>query len=77
MSHGAKDDPKAGWTKFIITTVLAVIAFIIGLVEYGTTNFYSVRKPFLQMQSDLCKSASEATARVATSTNKDYVAKSA
>jgi len=69
MTNRTKGDPKVEWRKFIITTLLGIIAFIVGLTEYGATNFYSVRKPFLQMQSDLCKSATEAAARVATATD--------
>jgi len=55
--------------KYKITTSLAAAAFLIGLVEYGASNFYSVRKPFLETQTSLCKSASEAAARLATTTD--------
>jgi len=71
MTGARKNDPKAEWTKFTITTLLATAAFSIGLVEYGATSFYSARKPFLEMQANLCKSAAEAAARVATTTDKD------
>jgi hypothetical protein len=71
MADARRDDPKAEWTKFTITTLLAIVAFIIGLVEYSATSFYSARKPFLEMQANLCKSAAEAAARVATASDKD------
>ena len=61
------DDEKAGpgWTKFGVTTVIAVLALIAGFLQFGTTSSYSVRQPFLEMQSELCRSAAEHAARLA------------
>ena len=71
MAAAHKDDPKAEWKRFTITTSLATAAFVIGLVEYSATGFYSARQPFVEMQANLCKSAAEAAARVATASDKD------
>ena len=65
MSNDERVDTKTGWIKFIATTVIAVGALITGFLQFGTTSSFSVRQPFLNMQSELCRSAAESVARLA------------
>ncbi len=65
MSDDDASGSGSGWLKFGVTTVLAIGAVAVGLVQFGTTNFFSVRQPFLEMQSELCRSAAEHVARLA------------
>ena len=70
--HSAgKDKVNFERTKFWVTTALTIVAVVVGLTEYAATNFYTVRSPFLEMQANLCKSASDAAARVATTAVSD------
>jgi hypothetical protein len=65
MSDDERAEPKTGWIKFGATTVIAVGALITGFLQFGTTSSFSVRQPFLNMQSELCRSAAESVARLA------------
>jgi hypothetical protein len=55
----------SGWFKFGITSVLAVMGVIAGFIQFGTTSAFSIRQPFLGKQTDLCVSAAEHGARLA------------
>jgi hypothetical protein len=53
------------WTKFGVTTTIAVVTISVGLLQFGHTYALSVRQPFLKSQMDQCLSASESAARLA------------
>src|SRR5712691_510833 len=67
MSDNGKDGPKSGWIKYGATTGIAVIALVVGFIQFGTTGAFSVRQPFLEKQTGLCHSAAEHVARLASS----------
>ena len=65
MADDAGDDSKAGWFKFGAPTAIAVATIVAGLIQFGTTSAFSIRQPFLEMQTKLCSSAAEHVARLA------------
>lgn len=62
-----EDSPKAKWIKFVATSAIAIVTLIAGFIQFGTTSAFSVRQPFLEMQTKLCQSAAEHAARLASS----------
>ena len=56
---------SADWVKFGLTALGGVAVFAVGLAQYVTTSAFSVRQPFLELQSRLCNSAAEHAARLA------------
>jgi hypothetical protein len=67
---------RTGWFKFGITSILAVGALVAGFIQFGTTNAFSIREPFLKKQTELCVSAAEHAARLASSRDMDTWKKS-
>jgi hypothetical protein len=67
---------KPGWIKFGATSVIAVAALIAGFIQFGTTSAFSVRQPFLERQTELCVSAAEYAARLASTLDMDTWKKS-
>jgi hypothetical protein len=51
--------------KFVVTAVVAVVTLVAGFIQFGTTSAFSVRQPFLTKQTEVCHSAAEHTARLA------------
>jgi len=51
--------------KFAVPVLIAVVTLVAGFIQFGTTSAFSVRQPFLQKQTDLCHSAAEHVARLA------------
>jgi len=54
------------WTKLVLTTVVGTAAFVVGFIQYASTSSLSVRQPYLEKQMELCLTASEHAARLAT-----------
>jgi hypothetical protein len=69
MGDDDNSNSKAGWLKFGATTGIAVAALTAGFIQFGTTSAFSIRQPFLEMQGNLCRSAAEHAARLASSSD--------
>ncbi len=65
MADTGLGEALTAWIKFGATTGIAVVALAVGFIQFGTTSTFSVRQPFLQMQGNLCNSAAEHAARLA------------
>jgi hypothetical protein len=65
LKADGSDDLKTRWIKFGTTTGVAIVALVVGLVQFGTINSFSVRQPFLEKQTELCHLAAEHSARLA------------
>jgi hypothetical protein len=52
--------------KYATTTILAVVALVIGFFQFGNTYARSVQQPFLETQTKTCLLAAENAARLAT-----------
>ena len=49
----------------VLTAAVALVAIVVGFAQFVTTSAFSVRQPFLDLQSKLCSSAAEHAARLA------------
>jgi hypothetical protein len=64
------------WTKLTLTAIGGTLALVVGLIQYVSTSSLSVRQPFLAKQTELCLSASEHAARLATTKDREQWKKS-
>jgi hypothetical protein len=69
------DNSVLEWSKFAVPLIVAAATITVGFIQYGTTSSFTVRQPFLQKQTDLCISAADNAARLATSIDTDVWAK--
>lgn len=70
------DERSLEWIRIGVPSAIAVVTIAIGFIQYISTSSFSIRQPFLSKQTELCLQASEQTARLASTVDKEQWAKS-